>query len=267
MGEDRLRRSAHLVRTWAIPPIDRPAAGREAVGPGEIDGPHADGPHQDLVILFTSVDHDLEAPGSPRHRERRHPAGVLRLHEHPEDSTHTEQVPPTAAVAATRWTAGRRGSRHLPRRAGRHTTSRNRSPGRPDGAAARQATRIELGLLLATDGLRPTARDRARPPTRSTTAVTRRLRMAATTDLGQHAHVRREARDLERIVARVDQLCAPARGVSVDQQAGARRRPHVVNRPRSRSCTSSRHARAPRRYLDEQGGALEKGRCRAFATS
>lgn len=233
--------------------IDSQAAGREAVRAalaGRI--PTA----EDLVILFTTVDHDVDALYAAAVAEAA-PAGVFGCSS-TGGFTHTEQVPSGCVAALLSAEESSFGVCHVERDdADIAESARLAAQTARDRAGDRYPHSV---LLLLTDGLTPDQREIARGAYEVTTAVIPFVGGSAGDDLTwKYTPTFGEERVLSNGIVAVWINSAHPMGVSVDHGWRPAGRPMLVTRAEGTIVHELDGTPALEAYLAEQGGALEKG--------
>jgi hypothetical protein len=231
---------------------DSKAAGRAAVR-AALEGhpPTA----QDLVILFTSVDHDIEALHAAAVAEAA-PARVFGCTS-TGGFTHTEQVPSGCVAALLAADESSFGVCHL---------ERDDSDIAGSAHLAAQTARDLAGdeypnsvLLLLTDGLTPDQREIARGAYEVTTAVIPFVGGAAGDDLSwERTCTFADGRVLDNGIVAVWINSARPMGVSVDHGWRPAGRPMLVTRAEGTIVHELDGTPALAAYLAEQGGTLER---------
>jgi hypothetical protein len=237
---------------------DSEAAGREAVRTA-LKGhtPTA----EDLVILFTSVDHDVEALYAAAAAEAA-PAGVFGCTS-TGGFTHTEQVPSGCVAALLAADESSFGVCHSERDDHDIADSARRAAQTArDRAGDRYPNSV---LLLLTDGLTPDQREIARGAYEVTTAVIPFVGGSAGDNLTwDRTRTFGEGRVLPNGIVAVWINSARPMGVSVDHGWRPAGRPMLVTRAEGTIVHELDGTPALEAYLAEQGGALEAGDAEFF---
>ncbi len=233
--------------------VDSGAAGREAVRTA-LEGhvPTAD----DLVILFTSVDHDVEALYAAAVAEAA-PAGVFGCTS-TGGFTHTEQVPSGCVAALLAADESSFGICHV---------ERDDADIAESARLAAQTARERAGdrypnsvLLLLSDGLTPDQREVARGAYEVTTAMIPFVGGSSGDNLTwDNTSTLGEGRVLSNGIVAVWINSARPMGVSVDHGWRPAGKPMLVTRAEGTIVHELDGTPALEAYLAEQGGSLEKG--------
>jgi hypothetical protein len=238
--------------------IDSEAAGREAVRTAlEGHAPTAD----DLVILFTSVDHDIDALYAAAVAEAA-PAGVFGCTS-TGGFTHTEQVPSGCVAALLAADESSFGICHVERDdADIAESARLAAQTARDRAGDRYPNSV---LLLLSDGLTPDQREVARGAYEVTTAMIPFVGGSSGDNLTwDNTSTLGEGRVLSNGIVAVWINSARPMGVSVDHGWRPAGKPMLVTRAKGTIVHELDGTPALEAYLAEQGGALEKGDAEFF---
>jgi hypothetical protein len=233
--------------------IDSEAAGREAVRAAlEGHAPTA----EDLVILFTTVDHDVEALYAAAMAEAA-PAGVFGCTS-TGGFTDSAQVPSGCVAALLAADESSFGVCHVERDDADIAGSAHRAA---QTARDRAGDRFPNSvLLLLTDGLTPDQREIARGAYEVTTAMIPFVGGSAGDNLTwDNTRTLGDGRVLSNGIVAVWINSARPMGVSVDHGWRPAGRPMLVTRAEGTIVHELDGTPALEAYLAEQGGALEKG--------
>ena len=240
--------------------VDSGAAGREAVSMA-LEGhiPTAD----DLVILFTDLDYDVEALYRAAWRKRHPPAcSVARA---PGDSRTRSRFRAAASLPSWRPTT-RRSACAI---SSATMTTLPAPPATPPSrrASARETVTPNSVLLLLTDGLTRDQREIARGAYEVTTAVIPFVGGAAADNLTwDNTHTFGEGRVLSRAIVAVWINSERPMGVSVDHGWRPAGKPMLVTRAEGTVVHELDGTPALEAYLAEQGGSLEQDDVEFFRT-